>query len=84
MTVDTWTDQQEPTDKYSRELLEAIPNGTIFAYNLDEEKTPGGMKVRWKIRVTTGPEATRVNARQAEAIREALTWLRKQQARTGR
>jgi hypothetical protein len=35
------------------------------------------MKVRWKIRVTTGPEAARADTRQAEAIKEALTWLRK-------
>jgi hypothetical protein len=38
---------------------------------------PGGMKVRWKIRVANGPEASRLEARQAEAIKEALTWLRK-------
>ena len=60
---------------YSQELLEAIPNGTIFAYNLDEKNTPGGMKVRWKFRVVTGPEAARVDARQAEAIKEALEWV---------
>jgi len=80
VTAETISDQQEPAEKYPPELLNAIPNGTIFAYNLDEDKTPGGMKVRWKIRVATGPEATRTDARQAEAIREALTWLRKQQA----
>jgi len=33
------------------------------------------MKVRWKIRVATGGEAARVDARQAEAIKEALTWV---------
>ncbi len=37
-------------------------------------KTPGGIKVRWKVRVVTGPQAARYDARQAEAIREALTW----------
>jgi hypothetical protein len=74
----------EPGPEYDLELLESIPNGTIFAYNLDERETPGGMKVRWKIRVVTGPEAARVDARQAEAIREALSWLRKQQAKTAR
>jgi len=55
----------------------AIPNGTIFSYNLDDRKTPGGLKVRWKIRVVTGPEAARLDARQAEAIRELLTWARR-------
>jgi hypothetical protein len=67
--------QQETTGNYPPELLKTIPNGTIFSYNMDENKTPGGMKVRWKIRVATGPEAARVDARQAEAIKEALIWV---------
>jgi hypothetical protein len=57
---------------------EAILNGTIYAYNLDYKKTPGGLKVRWKIRVVTGPDAARTEARQAEAIRELLQWARQQ------
>ena len=85
MITETEAGQQEHAGKYPPELLAAIPNGTIFAYNLDEGETPGGMKVRWKIRVATGPEARRAEARQAEAIREALTWLRKHpQARPAR
>ena len=51
-----------------------IPGGTIYAYNLDDTKTPGGIKVRWKIRVVSGPEAARYDARQAQAIMEALRW----------
>jgi hypothetical protein len=66
-------------------LLTAIPNCTIFAYNLDQENNAGGMKVPWKARVAIGPEAARAEACQAEAIREALTWLRKHpQARPAR
>jgi len=65
----------ETGENYNKELLDAIPNGTIFAYNMDQGETPGGMKVRWKIRVATGPEAARVDARQTEAIREALVWV---------
>jgi hypothetical protein len=34
-----------------------IPETAIFSYNLDDSKTPGAMKVRWKVRVVTGPEA---------------------------
>jgi hypothetical protein len=83
--TETQAEQQEPTRKYPPELLAAIPNGTIFAYNLDQENTPGGMKVRWKIRVANGPEAARAEARQADAIREALVWLRRHpQATTAR
>jgi hypothetical protein len=85
VTVETISDQQEHAEKYPPELLAAIPNGTIFAYNLDEKNNAGGMRVRWKIRVANGPEAARAEARQAEAIREALTWLRKHpQAKTAR
>ncbi|HEV2371846.1 MAG TPA: hypothetical protein VGS19_06725 [Streptosporangiaceae bacterium] len=55
--------------------LDSIPNGTILSYNLSEEERPGGMKVRWKVRVATGAEAARWDTRQAEAITEALQWL---------
>jgi hypothetical protein len=64
----------ENAGEYPPELLEAIPNGTIFSYNLDDGKTPGGLKVRWKIRVATGTEGARWDARQAEAIKELLQW----------
>jgi len=85
VTAETEAEQQESAGKYPPELLAAIPNGTIFAYNLDENNNAGGMKVRWKIRVANGPEAARWDARQADAIREALTWLRKHpQATTAR
>jgi hypothetical protein len=56
------------------ELLKTIPKGTIFSYNLDDNITPGGLKVRWKIRVATGTEGARWDARQAEAIKELLQW----------
>jgi hypothetical protein len=85
VTADTQAEQQELIEEYPPELLTAIPNGTIFAYNLGQGGTAGGMKVRWKIRVATGPEAQRAEARQADAIREALVWLRKHpQARPAR
>jgi hypothetical protein len=64
----------EPVIEYSPELLNTIPNGTIYSYNLDDRKTPGGLKVRWKIRVATGAEGARWDARQAEAIKELLQW----------
>ena len=85
MTAEAIADQAELEENYPPELLAAIPNGTILAYNLDEKNNAGGMKVRWKVRVATGPEAQRLEARQAEAIREALVWLRKHpQATTAR
>jgi hypothetical protein len=67
----------EDDANYIREPVGTIPNGTIFAYNLDDRKTPGGLKVRWKIRVATGAEGARWDARQAEAIKELLTWAQR-------
>jgi hypothetical protein len=70
------------TEEHQGNSFTAIPNGTVFAYNLDERETPGGLKVRWKIRVVTGPDAARTEARQAEAIRELLQWARHHQHHT--
>jgi hypothetical protein len=57
----------------------SIPENTIYVYNLDDSKTPGGIKVRWKIRVVDGPAAARYDARQAQAILEALRWTARHQ-----
>jgi hypothetical protein len=78
--ADNVGNNQEEQDLNS---VTAIPNGTIFSYNLDEEKTTDGLKVRWKVRVVTGPEAARLDARQAEAIRELLEWAKRHQAQHG-
>jgi hypothetical protein len=48
----------------------------IISYNLNEDERPGGMKVRFKIRVETGKKAAALNAQQAEAIKELLQWAR--------
>jgi hypothetical protein len=48
----------------------------IISYNLSEDERPGGMKVRFKIRVETGKKAAALNAQQAQAIKELLQWAR--------
>jgi hypothetical protein len=54
-----------------------IMNGArIISYNIGEGERPGGMKVRFKIRVETGKKAAALNAQQAEAIKELLEWAR--------
>jgi hypothetical protein len=58
-----------------------IPESAIYAYNMDDSKTPGGLKVRWKVRVITGPAAAGYDARQNAAIRELLQWACQQQQR---
>ena len=70
---------ETPSEKQEEKtgtLPETIPNDPLFVYNLDDSKTPGGIKIRWKVRVVTGDRARRYDARQAEAIRELLTWSR--------
>jgi hypothetical protein len=59
----------------------SIPDSTIHAYNMDDSKTPGGLKVRWKVRVITGPAAAQYDARQNAAIRELLQWACQQPRR---
>jgi hypothetical protein len=56
-------------------------NGRVISYNLREEERPGGMKVRFKIRVETGKKAAARNAQQAEAIKELLQWARQHRTR---
>jgi hypothetical protein len=39
-------------EEHHRDLPADIPYHPVYAYNLDDTKTPGGIKVRWKIRVS--------------------------------
>jgi hypothetical protein len=50
-----------------------------IAYNLSEGERPGGLKVRFKIKIATGAEARELDARQAEAIRRLLQWAQQNQ-----
>jgi hypothetical protein len=55
----------------------------IISYNVDEGM-PGGIKVRYKVRVVTGPRARAVEQAQARVIREVLEWSRAHRQRQGR
>ena len=46
----------------------------VEVYNLDHTRTPGGMKVRWRVRTATGKEAERLEKQQNQAIIRLLTW----------
>jgi hypothetical protein len=54
---------QQPSRQYSEQTI---------SYNVSEAERPGGLKVRFKIKVVTGKEAAALDARQAEAIRRLL------------
>ena len=55
-----------------------MDSGQVISYNIDEDERPGGVKVRFKITIVTGKHAAALDERQAEAIRELLTWTRQQ------
>ena len=68
---------QEDGKEHGGNLPADITRGTIYSYYRDGMENVGGLKVKWTVRVVDGPEAAQVDARQAEAIREALEWIRK-------
>ena len=61
--------------------LSISPTGRVISYNVPEGERPGGIKVRFKIRIATGKRAQLIDARQAAVIMEVLQWQRQQ--RTG-
>ena len=56
-------------------------NGRVISYNVSEDQRPGGIKVRFKIRIATGKRAKEIDARQAKVIMEVLQWQRQQHPR---
>ena len=75
----TTENNTDKTKKQAGNSPESIPESTIYSYNMDDSKTPGGLKVRWKVRVVTGPAAARYDARINQAITELLQWASQHQ-----
>jgi hypothetical protein len=71
------TDLPESNDENS---VPPIPESGIVAYNLREGERPGGMKVRYKIKIETGRKARELDEQQAEVIWELLRWARQYRA----
>jgi hypothetical protein len=63
-------------EKHDSNSLGIIAGPRVISYNLNETERPGGMKVRFKIRIETGKKAAALNAQQAQAIKELLSWAR--------
>jgi len=53
-----------------------VESARVVSYNLSEGERPGGIKVRYKIRIATGKRAREMDARQARVIMEVLQWSR--------
>ena len=69
-------EREENPEEHGSNSPGMVNGPRIISYNLNEGERPGGMKVRFKIRVETGRKAAVLDARQAEAIRELLIWVR--------
>lgn len=52
----------------------AADSPDVQVYNLDHTKTPGRMKVRWRVRTATGKEAERLEKQQNQVIIKLLIW----------
>jgi hypothetical protein len=72
---------QENLGDSGHDSLEKSPNGRVISYNVPEGDRPGGIKIRFKIRIATGKRATEIDARQVAAILEVLQWQRQQRPR---
>jgi hypothetical protein len=70
----TVPEKQNGSEKQDSNSPGMVKGPRIISYNLDEDQRPGGLKVRFKIRIETGRKAAALNAQQAEAIRELLQW----------
>jgi hypothetical protein len=66
--------QRNDAETHSGNSAGELKGPYIIAYNLREQERPGGMKVRYKIRIETGRKARELDARQAAMIRELLIW----------
>ena len=56
----------------------------VISYNVNEAERPGGLKVRFKVKIATGRQAAILDERQAEAIRGLLLWARQYRAQRER
>ena len=67
---------REEAEEQASNSPQAVKGPSIISYNLRREERPGGMKVRYKIKIATGRKARELDERQAEVIRELLQWAR--------
>ena len=67
---------QDSQEKHDGNSPGMVNGPRVISYNLSEGKRPGGIKVRYKIRIATGKRAREIDARQARVIMEVLQWSR--------
>jgi hypothetical protein len=69
-------EMQNSPEKHDSNSPGIIAGPRIISYNLNEDQRPGGLKVRYKVRIETGRKAAALDAAQAQAIKELLQWAR--------
>jgi hypothetical protein len=77
-------DHEKPREKHVNsgdKPAEISPSGRVISYNVAEGERPGGIRVRFKIRIATGKRAQVIDARQAQVIMEVLQWQRQHRTR---
>ena len=77
-------DQEKQRERLGNDADNSLgisPNGRVISYNVPEGERPGGIKVRFKIRIAAGKRAQLIDARQAAVIMEVLQWQRQQTTR---
>ena len=77
-------DKEKPRESRENDynnLPGIAPNGRVISYNVPAGERPGGIKVRFKIRIATGNRAKEIDARQAKVIMEVLQWQRQHKTR---
>ena len=67
---------QNGQEKHGSNSPGIVESARVISYNLSEGERPGGIKVRYKIRIATGKRAAGIDGRQARVIMEVLQWSR--------
>jgi hypothetical protein len=70
----TVPEKQNGQEKHDGNSPGIVEGARVISYNLSEGERPGGIKVRYKIRIATGKRAKEIDARQARVIMEVLQW----------
>jgi hypothetical protein len=81
MTTKPGPGQQNDPETHPGNSPGELKGPRIIAYNLREQERPGGLKVRFKIRIETGRKARELDIRQAAVIRELLIWAHQHRTR---
>ena len=61
-------DQGKSPEKHDSNSPGMVNGPRVISYNLSEGERPGGIKVRYKIRIATGKRAREIDARQARRV----------------